>query len=667
MSSLGGSQRDGGNSIDPGVPGAGNVNRWAIYPAVQNVDFEGNKIVNADIDLCGETIQDITMIDSILTGTTTLSPTHTFPGRGVFVAGSVPSVVAQNPNPGVGQESRISAILGSLDGGSLYDTRWDLASTFDGDFEVRHVTDSPTSNYTAIRVGNTLNDNLNINTSKLILSQDLSVNRHVVLGDTLTVNGDVVFAGGDADFTIQHGDNNLGSLNNKQITFGFNGTSNYPHFITSNHNASPSSGNDIRFWTSDGTEGGVYPTNAVLGLTIEDGGIATGGVTAGNITSAGGITSVGDITTESSLRGDGVDAEHVETNTMGYDTITGNVTSSNYMNVSQITGTYGIPGEPDALTISGNVRQFLARGANSDGFTGQWGLIKQSGMKIFSNLGTLYSVNCLELTSANELSIGTPRERIQLFCGAADYTNTDSYGVYCKNPSGNYVGFAHSEINGVKKYSFTAHHQSQYTGDITDENIGMVVESTGKVVGLQSKDKVYMGISKTNPEYSNATPQVRLTTTRGSKKVLGVIADVKDGPDTTTGSLVVAYDQSGYEVGDKRVMVNAIGEGLVWVANTNGVVMNGDLLQSSSIPGYAEKQEDDILRSCTIGKATMDCDFIQEKVSEKMVLKDDDGENVLDSQGRMSWVASGEKEDRYTMRYVDSRKACLLSCVYYCG
>jgi len=113
MSSLGGSQRDGGNSIDPGVPGAGNVNRWAIYPAVQNVDFEGNKIVNADIDLCNETIQDITMIDSILTGTTTLSPTHTFPGRGVFVAGSVPSVVAQNPIQGLdkSQESVLFWVL----------------------------------------------------------------------------------------------------------------------------------------------------------------------------------------------------------------------------------------------------------------------------------------------------------------------------------------------------------------------------------------------------------------------------------------------------------------------------------------------------------------------------------------------------------------------------
>jgi len=197
MSSLGGSQRDGGNSIGPrGCPGAGNVNRWAIYPAVQNVDFEGNKIVNADIDLCGETIQDITMIDSILNRDNHLITDAYIPGTGCVCSGERTICRSTKPNPGVGQESRISAILGSLDGGELYDTRWDLASTFDGDFEVRHLTDSVLSTYTPIRLGNTPNDNLNINTSKLILSQDLSVNRHVVMGDTLTVNGDVVFAGG---------------------------------------------------------------------------------------------------------------------------------------------------------------------------------------------------------------------------------------------------------------------------------------------------------------------------------------------------------------------------------------------------------------------------------------------------------------------------------------
>jgi hypothetical protein len=37
--------------------------------------------------------------------------------------------------------------------------------------------------------------------------------------------------------------------------------------------------NQIRFYTSDGTNAGTFPTNAVLGLTIENGAIATGGVT----------------------------------------------------------------------------------------------------------------------------------------------------------------------------------------------------------------------------------------------------------------------------------------------------------------------------------------------------------------------------------------------------
>lgn len=343
-------------------------------------------------------------------------------------------------------------------------------------------------------------------------------------------------------------------------------------------------------------------------------------------------------------------------------------TTSSVVRVGTIDATQGIGGEDPAVSISGRVNELKVRGLDSEGYTGQWGLHQAGGIKPFANLALTYNANTLELTTPNELTPGVVRERVIVFAGGADSGNLDSYGIFCKNPSNNYVGFAHSEINGVKQYSFTAHHQSQYTGDITDEHLGMVVESTGKIVGLQAKDKLYMGIRHENPEYSNATPVVRLASTQKSKKVLGVITAVKDEPDTTTGSLTIAYDGSGYNVGDKRVMVNAIGEGLIWVANTNGVVMNGDLLQSSSVPGYAEKQTDDVMRSSTIGKATMDCDFIQEEVAEKIILQDDDGNNVLDSQGRLIWVNGHSKQEKYKMRYLPGgRKACLVGCVYYCG
>jgi len=70
-----------------------------------------------------------------------------------------------------------------------------------------------------------------------------------------------------------------GSQNLTQISFGYNAPSSpsgyWKHFVTTNHNAGTSSGNSINFYTSDGTQSGVYPTNAVFGLSISNGGIVS--------------------------------------------------------------------------------------------------------------------------------------------------------------------------------------------------------------------------------------------------------------------------------------------------------------------------------------------------------------------------------------------------------
>ena len=59
----------------------------------------------------------------------------------------------------------------------------------------------------------------------------------------------------------------------------------------------------------------------------------------------------------------------------------------------------------------------------------------------------------------------------------------------------------------------------------------------------------------------------------------------------------------------ERMIINSIGEGGIWVINSNGNVENGDYIQSSNYLGYGERQDDDILHNYTVGKATIDCDF----------------------------------------------------------
>jgi hypothetical protein len=281
----------------------------------------------------------------------------------------------------------------------------------------------------------------------------------------------------------------------------------------------------------------------------------------------------------------------------------------------------------------------------------------------FSNPRTAGDINCLQFVAPNGTSY------CYAFCGQKDALTPNSVGLASVNQSTNdVVGFAPSAISGIEKWSFTAKHQSQYTGVITKEHRGMVVEATGQVVGLHDKDDFHYGINIENPDYSNATPVVRLCSTRASKGVVGVVRDVKDEPDTIDGDLVYYVKGDGHEAGDKRVQVNAIGEGLIWVVNTNGNIAIGDLVHSSSEAGYAEKADDDILRSSTIAKITAPCDFIQEQVSKKKILTDDDGENILDSQGRLIWVNDTQTQDKYVMRVLpNGRKACLLPCLYYCG
>jgi len=47
----------------------------------------------------------------------------------------------------------------------------------------------------------------------------------------------------------------------------------------------------------------------------------------------------------------------------------------------------------------------------------------------------------------------------------------------------------------------------------------------------------------------------------------------------------------------------------MWVTNEHGFVRNGDYITSSNTRGYGTRQDDALLYSYTIAKATMDCSF----------------------------------------------------------
>jgi hypothetical protein len=184
-------------------------------------------------------------------------------------------------------------------------------------------------------------------------------------------------------------------------------------------------------------------------------------------------------------------------------------------------------------------------------------------------------------------------------------TGTDYLGVQYNFP--NTLTGVRLTINAMLG-SFTGFHRCFTNDELYNEEseetikdfkfkyAGRVVISTGKIATDDSnndEDKTWtIHYDKDGITLEDALPIVQLSRQRKDKRVFGVF-----GLPKRNNSRV------------ERMIINSVGEGGIWVVDTNGIIENGDYLQSSNELGYAEKQDDDILHNYTIGKATIDCTF----------------------------------------------------------
>ncbi len=107
---------------------------------------------------------------------------------------------------------------------------------------------------------------------------------------------------------------------------------------------------------------------------------------------------------------------------------------------------------------------------------------------------------------------------------------------------------------------------------------------------------------------NESLPIVSLSTTTNDKKCFGVISTSED-PETRQDRYGNIISVSVKEKGDTRVYINSVGEGAIWVVNTNGSLESGDYITTSNVAGYGQKQDSDSLKNYTVAKITMDCDF----------------------------------------------------------
>lgn len=84
----------------------------------------------------------------------------------------------------------------------------------------------------------------------------------------------------DSTFIFARGDNSIASNEYTQLQFNFGlekDSVSFSHYIRTRHNSVSANDNAIEFYTSDGTQAGTFPANAIHALTLENGkaGIST--------------------------------------------------------------------------------------------------------------------------------------------------------------------------------------------------------------------------------------------------------------------------------------------------------------------------------------------------------------------------------------------------------
>jgi hypothetical protein len=226
--------------------------------------------------------------------------------------------------------------------------------------------------------------------------------------------------------------------------------------------------------------------------------------------------------------------------------------------------------------------------------------------------------------------------------------------------------------------NFTGQHRT-FIKDVPFSQVG---ELEGLIVS--SDQNKYIKMSGGIEAGSNAIttneslPVVSLSNVVTDKKCFGVISASED-PENRTEQYGAFGTNFEKEKGDTRVYINSIGEGAIWVVNTNGSLESGDYITTSNVTGYGQKQDGAGLMNYTVAKITMDCDFEPVTQHVQVIKKDEEGENILDEHGQIQWEDHPtETEKAYKIRYLDAsgvetdeantvHTAAFVGCTYHCG
>lgn len=170
-------------------------------------------------------------------------------------------------------------------------------------------------------------------------------------------------------------------------------------------------------------------------------------------------------------------------------------------------------------------------------------------------------------------------------------------------------GYIENDTPGIRLINFTGQHRCAYDDTIHYTiSEGLIVRATGTYWSLAD---TYENTSQIDHITINESlPQITLVREANCPSVFGAVSFTEDTNNTRknrAGRFTSVYANPFGE--KKRVFVNALGEGGVWVCNINGNFTLGDLITTSTVPGYGMLQSSNQIVNYTFGKITMDCDF----------------------------------------------------------
>lgn len=174
---------------------------------------------------------------------------------------------------------------------------------------------------------------------------------------------------------------------------------------------------------------------------------------------------------------------------------------------------------------------------------------------------------------------------------------SNNHFVYFVDAAGTVIGGARWSGAGTITYeTFTGSHNAKIiNNDVSKLKLGMILESTGQLVGKST--------------VTDAALVAQISTKARSKNVYGIYESHWIPKENKK---IKGWKDDEYVIG-----VAALGDGAVLVTDINGKVEAGDFITTSDIPGYGMRQGDDTLRNYTVAKVveSVNWDNVTETIS----------------------------------------------------